>query len=136
MLLAEEPRTADQSVELRRHEHVGAPQAGRAGEARAIERRGELRPRHRPVGEGIDHELLASRERGGVEPLASVHRAVRPMHPRRGQLEQPAQVVGGDEVPGRTEHVGADEPAGLVVGIDLAARSTPVRWAIAQTAAG
>ncbi len=56
---------------------------------------------------------LAAYDGGFAQPQVATARGHRAEHLGRGEVEQPPQVLGGDEVPGRAQHVGADHGAGV-----------------------
>ena len=117
LLLAAPRAAADQLLELGVPEHV--PEADRVAlDPRGREGRDQLlaRPRLRARELAGEHPV-APLERRTVEARPLVPVLVRLMDPRRGQPQQPADVLGGDEVPGRAHHVRAD---------DLAVRERPL----------
>ena len=58
-------------------------------------------------------DRLAAAQRFGIQPALSVHRVVDAVDARSRQHQQPAQIGRGDEVPGGSQDVGADDLAGV-----------------------
>ena len=113
-------RPADQdAVELRVHEQMGKPLADRR-DAHRGEHSAKLRtsegapPAERPLKGGVGT---------GDQPRLDLELAATPgegrAQPRRGQLEQPADVLGNHEVPRGAHDVGAQDSAVVVETIDV-----------------
>ena len=112
LLLAVQPAAADQQLELGVHEHVGEVRAI-GGDAVAVEQRSDLRARHSAAaGEGLGQQRIGPHERACVQAEPPVHRVVPFADARSRKLDQPADVVGGDEVPRVAQDVRAQDLAG------------------------
>jgi hypothetical protein len=76
---------------------------------------------------GVEGRSIALRLRVIVRASIShpIGGAVEPVDARRGQRQQPADVVRRDEVPRRTHHVGAQDLAGVERPLDGCVRGIP-----------
>src|SRR5690606_4915353 len=89
-------------------------------DARSPERLPHLIPREVPsLLEDTSHRIAGPREQRRTEADPPPARGDAGPEPRPGQVEQPVEVAGGDEVPGGAEHVGPEDRARVVGALDL-----------------
>ena len=108
----------DECGELGVHHHIGEPGAT-CHDAFSLEARGQLVAcQEVPARERALDDAAGSRQDSCVELELPLLVAVEAMDVGRGQREEPADVIGKDEVPGGAEDVGAEETALVEGAID------------------
>ena len=104
-LLASPRSAAHQGGQLRVHHHIGQPLARRV-DTSASQRRGQIGAgRVGSVPERLCDDVERPDEHLVVEVEPAHYRRVRGVHPRRGELLHPPEVLRRDEVPRRAHHV-------------------------------
>ncbi len=134
-LLAQPRPAGDQPLQFGPHDDVGQPlpvaiRPAGGGDARAGQRVAQLVARQRPAAlQSAADDIGAAAQRRLVQFQPAIHPAVSLVDARPGQLQQPADVGRGDEVPRRPQDVGAQDVAGgegaLHGGVIQSARPQP-----------
>ncbi len=124
MLSAPSWAAADERVELSRHQQIRQALADDA-DPRVGEDGGRLGARQLvAAAKGRDESARAAPQRRCVQPQLSVPAGAAGPDPRRRRREQPADVRRQHEVPGRPQHVGAQDVAGREGALDRSVVST------------
>ena len=100
---------ADQAAQLGQHEHVPDGLAPIRAGPTVGERRADLGPRHGGAGQRDAQRLVRPFDHGRVDAELTVPRRHRRDDLGRRQPEDPAEVLGSDEVPRRAQDVGAQD---------------------------
>jgi hypothetical protein len=72
-----------------------------------------------PVPEFLDDQCQAAVQRGRIEARLAVDRLIELLNTRRRDLQDPTDVLGGNEVPGRAQDVGPEEVPAVELGLHV-----------------